>query len=209
MKGKINKCEKDLKSLEFTITNLKERNEKLKNHLLVKVNQFFIIFQRNGTLDRNKQAELEEKVRKESDEMWQKKNELNELKTMIQQDSFTLTEKMRQNQVLKDKIDNFTANLDRIVKETQDTEEKLQRAIKKKKQTQDKCLKKNPNLDFEKSNIGMEIELNNEKLKNQYLMNAISILCHEIPELRPSITEPLGERNIIVPSRPNSEKLGN
>ena len=37
MKGKITKCKKDLKSLEFTITNLKERNEKLKTSLLVKV----------------------------------------------------------------------------------------------------------------------------------------------------------------------------
>jgi len=141
--------------------------------------------------------------------MWEKKNELKELKTLIEQDSFTLTEKMKQNQILKEKIEGFSINLEKIKKETDDTDEKLQRAAKKKKQTQEKALKLNSNLDWDKSNIGLQIELSNEKLKNQYLMNAISILCSEIPELKSSITEPLGEKGIIIPSRANSEKLGN
>jgi len=141
--------------------------------------------------------------------MWEKKNELKELKTLIEQDSFTLTEKMKQNQILKEKIEGFSINLEKIKKEENDTDEKLQRAAKKKKQTQEKALKLNSNLDWDKSNIGLQIELSNEKLKNQYLMNAISILCSEIPELKSSITEPLGEKGIIIPSRANSEKLGN
>jgi len=141
--------------------------------------------------------------------MWEKKNELKELKTLIEQDSFTLTEKMKQNQILKEKIEGFSINLEKIKKETDDTDEKLQRAAKKKKQTQEKALKLNSNLDWDKSNIGLQIELSNEKLKNQYLMNAISILCSEIPELKSSITEPIGEKGIIIPSRANSEKLCN
>ena len=140
--------------------------------------------------------------------MWEKKNELKELKTLIEQDSFTLTEKMKQNQVLKERIDSYSMNLEKMQKEAQESEEKLNRATKKKKGTSDKLMKANPNLDWEKSTIGMELELNNEKLKNQYLMNAISILCSEIPELKVSIMEPLGERGIIIPSRANSEKLG-
>ncbi len=140
--------------------------------------------------------------------MWEKKNELKDIKTFIEQDSFNLIEKEKQNKVLREKIDNFDFQLDKIRKETTDTQDKLDRAERKKKQTQDKVLKANPNLDWGKSNIGLEIDLNNEKLKNQYLMNAISILCSEIPELKSSITEPLGDKGIIIPSKPNSEKLG-
>jgi len=140
--------------------------------------------------------------------MWAKKNELKELKTLIEQDSFTLTEKMQQNRVLRDNIDKFSQNIEKIKKETAETKDKLDRAAGKKKKTMDTILQKNPNLDWENSNIGKEIELNNEKLKNQYLMNAISILCSEIPELKQSITEPLGERGIHIPSRANSERLG-
>jgi predicted nuclease with TOPRIM domain len=70
MDGKIKKCTKDLESLNQTILNLKERNDKLKNNLISK---------RTGETDREKKAELEDKVEVKSKEMWKLKKELDNL----------------------------------------------------------------------------------------------------------------------------------
>lgn len=70
MDGKIKKCTKDLESLNQTILNLKDRNDKLKNNLISK---------RTGESDREKKADLEEKVEAKSKEMWKLKKELDKL----------------------------------------------------------------------------------------------------------------------------------
>jgi chromosome segregation ATPase len=87
MDGKIKKCKKDLQSLYQTMSNLKERNEKLKNSLIV---------QKTGELDKFKKSELENKLDKESKEMWEKKNELERLNHAIIEGNQTLKEKEAQ-----------------------------------------------------------------------------------------------------------------
>ncbi len=70
MDGKIKKCTKDLESLNQTILNLKERNDKLKNNLISK---------RTGETDRMRKIELDEKVEIKSKEMWKYRKELDKL----------------------------------------------------------------------------------------------------------------------------------
>jgi chromosome segregation ATPase len=95
MDGKIKKCRKDLHSLHQTMNNLRERNEKLKNSLIVK---------KTGELDSYKKKELESKVEKENKEMWEKKNELESLNSAILSGKQKLEEKSMQ----VNKINNVT-----------------------------------------------------------------------------------------------------
>ena len=74
MDGKIKKCTKDLESLNQTILNLKDRNDKLKNNLISK---------KTGEIDRMRKMELEEKVEIKSKEMWKFKKELDKLNKEI------------------------------------------------------------------------------------------------------------------------------
>lgn len=87
MDGKIKKCKKDLQSLYQTMTSLKDRNEKLKNSLIV---------EKTGELDRSKKQELEARLDKESKEMWEKKNELEKINYAIQEGEQTYREKESQ-----------------------------------------------------------------------------------------------------------------
>lgn len=70
MDGKIKKCTKDLESLNQTILNLKERNDKMKNNLISK---------RTGETDFQKKMDLEEKVEAKSKEMWRFKKDFEKL----------------------------------------------------------------------------------------------------------------------------------
>lgn len=56
------------------------------------------------------------------------------------------------------------------------------------------------------SEIGHEIELNNQILKNKFLKNSLTILCNEIPEMRSVLSNNLQEIGIDIPSRQVSEK---
>ena len=47
-----------------------------------------------------------------------------------------------------------------------------------------------------------DIALEVEKLKHKYLLNAVSILIQQIPDLQPAIESSLNEVGIKVPSRP-------
>ena len=51
---------------------------------------------------------------------------------------------------------------------------------------------------------GKDIILEAEKLKSKYLLNAISILISEIPDLQAIIEEPLAESGIQIPQRPET-----
>lgn len=91
MDGKIKKCKKDLQSLYQTMSNLKERNEKLKTSLIV---------QKTGKLDTYKKSELESAVSNESEDMWAKKKELDRLNMAIDQGSLSLKERETQVRII-------------------------------------------------------------------------------------------------------------
>lgn len=49
---------------------------------------------------------------------------------------------------------------------------------------------------------GKDIVLEVEKLKSKYLINAISILIQQIPDLQPELEGPLSEIGVKIPTRP-------
>ena len=103
--------------------------------------------------------------------------------------------------VLRNNMDEFETNLERMRKEVAEKEEKWDRSERRNKQIQN-SLKFN----LKNSDAGLEVEMNNEMLRNKFLKNALTILCNEIPEMRSVLSNNLQEVGIDIPSRPVSEK---
>lgn len=106
---------------------------------------------------------------------------------------------------MNSKIDEFSPQVEKLRKEIDDLQDKFGRADKRKKNSLDKVKR----MRTDNTTLDLEINLLEQKTKNQFLMNAVSILCNEIPELKTAITGPLQERGIAIPSRPVSEKPSN
>jgi hypothetical protein len=102
--------------------------------------------------------------------------------------------------ILRSNIEELEVGLEKMKKDVFDKEEKFERSLKRNKQiiTQLK-------VDM-KSDIGLEIELNNQMLRNKFMKNALTILYNEIPEMRSILSNNLQEMGIDIPSRPVSEK---
>ncbi len=97
-------------------------------------------------------------------------------------------------------MEDFQISLEKIKKEVTDKEEKFNRSDKRNTQVLQRA-----NLNME-SDLGYEIQLNNEILRNKFLKNAITILCSEIPEMKSVISGSLQEVGVEIASRPTSEK---
>jgi hypothetical protein len=190
MEGKINKTRKDLRSLKMTLKSLNERNDKFKKGLILK---------QKGEVDLAKVNQLEKKVEKENKEMWDKKKELDNLNMNIKSGQQKIEEKGMQIEVLKQNIENYNSLLSKQEEESKKKKESNERSEKKFNK-----LVKDKNINLENSDIGMEIKLNNEKLKNKFLKNSIAILSSEIDEVKNVFSSELEDFNI--PSRPMSEK---
>lgn len=191
MEGKITKCRKDLKSLKKTLSSLKERNEKLKKALILK---------EKGEIDVAKVNQLEEKVERENKEMWEKKKELENLNNSIQSGQQKIEEKTIQINVLKQNIDNYQGFLGKQLEDSKKKKESSERAQKR----FDKIVKEKK-INLESSDIGAEIALNNEKLKNKFLKNSIVILSSELDDVKNVFSNEL--QDFQIPSRPLSEKM--
>lgn len=70
------------------------------------------------------------------------------------------------------KIEEFSPQLDKMKKEIEDVQEKYNRAEKRKKATNEKIKK----MKIDNTTLELEIKLNDQKTKNQFLMNAVSYL---------------------------------
>lgn len=189
MDGKIIKCRKDLKSLKQTLASLKERNEKLKKALIIK---------EKGDVDRAKVQQLEGRVEQENKTMWALQKEYEQL------------EKSRENGLQQTQEKNQTIQLyTQKIKQYQDWYDKQVQESKKKKESSDRAelkftkLIRDKGVNVENSQIGNEIALNNEKLKNKYLKNSIAILSNEIQEVKDIFSNLLQDNKI--PSRPISK----
>ncbi len=86
-------------------------------------------------------------------------------------------------------------------KEVAEKDEKFGRAERRNKQVQNLV-----KVDLTTSDLGYEIEMNNQMLRNKFMKNALTILCNEIPEMRSVLSNNLQEVGIDIPSRPVSEK---
>lgn len=151
--------------------------------------------------------ELQNKVSDESQQMWEKKNEFKKLNELFSRERDQISEKLKARDILANKIDVLNNDLNGINTNLLKSREKLNRA----KDSENRIIKnaKKKKTDFsieENSNIDIEIKLVQEQIKNQYLVNAIAILCNENPEFRNAINNPLQERGINIPNRPISEK---
>lgn len=70
------------------------------------------------------------------------------------------------------KIEEFSPQLEKMKKEIEDVQEKYNRAEKRKKVSNDKIKK----MKIDNTTLDLEIKLNEQKTKNQFLMNAVSYL---------------------------------
>lgn len=90
---------------------------------------------------------------------------------------------------------------------------KMEEQLKKLEKIKESCslsekrfaqIKREVGSDLNNSELGLEIKLNNEMLKNKFIKNAISILCNEIDEMKYAFSNELQEFQIA--SRPVSEQ---
>ena len=190
MAGKIAKCKKDLSSLKKTLEALQTRNDKLKRALILK---------QKGEVDIEKVKKLEEKVEKENKYMWEKKKELDNLNASFQNGQQKKEERIMQINVLQNNIENYQSMLEKQENESKKKEDARQRQITR----FDKVVSDN-NIDIENSDIGNEIKLKNEKIKNDFLKRSISILASEIDDVKNILSNEMQDFNI--PSRPISVK---
>ena len=190
MAGKIAKCKKDLSSLKKTLEALQTRNDKLKKALILK---------QKGEVDNEKVKQLEGKVEKENKYMWEKKKELDNLNVNYQNGQQRMEEKKMQINVLQSNIENYQTMLQK-----QENESKSKEDARKRQLNRFNKLIKDNNIDMDNTDIGNEIKLSNEKIKNDFLKRSISILASEIDDVRTILSNEMQDFNI--PSKPVSIK---
>ena len=108
-----------------------------------------------------------------------------------------IEEQKMQLDVMKHNIDNYQNLLQKQVSESKKKDE-----ISKRSYNRFNKLIRDNNIDMDNTDLGSEIKLNNEKLKNKFLKNSISILAAEIDEVRNIFSSEMQDFNI--PSRPIS-----
>jgi len=190
MAGKIAKCKKDLSSLKKTLEALQTRNDKLKKALILK---------QKGEVDNEKVKQLEGKVEKENKYMWEKKKELDNLNANYQNGQQRMEEKKMQINMLQNNIENYQSMLQK-----QENESKNKEDARKRQLNRFNKLVKDNNIDMDNTDIGNEIKLSNEKIKNDFLKRSISILASEIDEVRTILSNEM--QDFKIPSRPVSIK---
>ena len=190
MAGKIAKCKKDLSSLKKTLEALQTRNDKLKKALILK---------QKGEVDNEKVKQLEGKVEKENKFMWEKKKELDNLNVNYQNGQQKKEEKKMQITMLQNNIENYQNMLQK-----QETESKKREDASRRQLNRFNKLVRDNNINIEDTDIGNEIKLKNEKIKNEFLKNSISILASEIDDVRTILSNEM--QDFKIPSRPASMK---
>ena len=192
MAGKIAKCKKDLSSLKKTLEALQTRNDKLKRALILK---------QKGEVDNEKVKQLEGKVEKENKYMWEKKKELDNLNANYQNGQQKMEEKKKQINVMQNNIEKYQSMLQKQENESKNKED----ASRRQSNRFNKVLRDN-NIDLDNTDIGYEIRLRNEKIKNDFLKRSISILASEIDEVRNTLSNEM--QDFKIPSKPVSIKSG-
>ena len=177
---------------------MKERNERLKNHKLEK---------KIGKVDYNLKEELSKNVSSESEEMWIKKSELKKIDELLTRESLKMKEREDTQDLLNKKVENLTYEISKIKDDIDKNKKKYDNAKKSESRTINLVKSKKPDFDIvEGSALDLEIKLQQEQVRNQYLLNAITILCNQNIDLRNALNNPLQERGIVIPNRPISEK---
>ena len=190
MAGKIAKCKKDLSSLKKTLEALQTRNDKLKKALILK---------QKGEVDNEKVKQLEGIVEKENKYMWEKKKELDNLNANYQNGQQKMEEKKMQINLLQNNIENYQSMLQK-----QENDSKNKEDVNRRQMNRFNKVVRDNNIDMENTDLGNEIKLRNEKIKNDFLKRSISILASEIDEVRSILSNEM--QDFQIPSRPVSIK---
>ena len=134
-------------------------SEKLKKALILK---------QKGEVDNEKVKQLEGKIEKENKYMWEKKKELDNLNVNFQNGQQKMEEKRMQINVLQNNIDNYQSMLQR-----QENESKNKSDVNKRQLNKFNKVLRESNIDIDNTEIGNEIKLRNEKIKNEFLKRII------------------------------------
>lgn len=150
---------------------------------------------------------MSNKVSKESEEMWVKKNELKKIEELLTRESLKMKERNDTQDLLSKKVENLSYEISKIKDDIDKNKKKYENAKKSEGRTISLVKSKKPDFEItEGSAIDLEIKLQQEQVRNQYLLNAITILCNQNIDLRNALNNPLQERGIVIPNRPISEK---
>ena len=107
--------------------------------------------------------------------------------------------KKMQINMLQNNIENYQSMLQK-----QENESKNKEDARKRQLNRFNKLVKDNNIDMDNTDIGNEIKLSNEKIKNDFLKRSISILASEIDEVRTILSNEM--QDFKIPSRPVSIK---
>eukprot|EP00826_Nyctotherus_ovalis_P057646 TRINITY_DN7890_c0_g1_i13.p1 TRINITY_DN7890_c0_g1~~TRINITY_DN7890_c0_g1_i13.p1 ORF type:complete len:288 (+),score=146.43 TRINITY_DN7890_c0_g1_i13:125-988(+) len=161
--GKINKCQKELQALENTLKHLKKRNSNVREKFTAGV----------GRADAEKKEVLEEQCRVASETLFKKRRELQR----AQKECEDLMKKMMRVEERKQDTDKQMEDSEyqdeKMSKELAELQQKLDRAAKVASTKKQNYLRTAPDYNPAESVSGIEMQLESQKLRNNYTMNAL------------------------------------
>lgn len=185
--GKIRKCEKEIKALENTMKHLQKRNKNYRDKFL------------RGAegADLDKKQILEEQCRAASETLFKKRKEVQKLNKEYDDDMRRLMEIQTKQQSYLKKNEDVTYQRERIDRELQEQGGKVERAERTRANNYNSLIQ-NIN-DFDGSVQSKDIMFEAEQLKTKYLMNAISVLLSDLPDLQSVLEQPFQEIGLEIP----------
>lgn len=197
--GKIRKSEKELKALINTLDHLKLRNKNYRDK--------FMQGAEGADLDR-KQI-LEDQCRAASENLFRKRRELQQMQSNFDGASRELME-IRNERNFAERGYNEAAQInENINRDLGDADQKIDR-VARARDTKLNNVRAVKGETFDDSHENLEILAQNERAKQQHMLNALSVICtdpfvaQELPDLINEIQNTLAQSSIRVPSRPAS-----
>lgn len=161
--GKINKCQKEKQALMNTLEHLKKRNRDVREKFTA------------GTSKESeeKKAVLEEQCRAASETLFKKRKELQRVQKEWEDLNKRLVQTESHAQNVGKQMADFGFQNEKLSKELQEQKEKIQRASKAMIAKKQALLSKVPDFGQSESTAALELQLQTEKLRNNYMLNAL------------------------------------
>jgi len=200
--GKINKCQKELQALENTLKHLKKRNSNVREKFTAGA----------GKADAERKEVLEEQCRAASETLFKKRKELQRVQKECEDMMKRVIQVEGISQNMDKHMEEYEFHDEKLNKELTDLQQKLDRANKMATTKKQGYLKTAPDYNPVESASGIEMQLESQKLRNNYTMNAlryyvlvnISIIISDVSDVAEPIKALMEERGLKVPSRPNT-----
>lgn len=192
--GKINKCQKELQALKNTLEHLKKRNRNVREKFTVGV----------GRADVEKKEVLEEQCRAASETLFKRRKELQRVQKECEDMMKRVMQTEGHKQNIEKQMEDYAYQNEKLNKELQEQQMKLERANKAMATKKSSYLKSAPEFNPAESVPGLEVQLECQRLKNTYILNALSLIITEVPDIGEAMKLLLEEKGIKVPSRPGT-----